>query len=146
MTRRVFIPLGAAVLALGCLGAPSGATAQSASCWGGPTVTIPNGKTYSTKVCPTWTQTRVRELPATNGETTGYLFPANNWVVCQRSGGENDQLGGGRNNIWLYTEGDTTQNEYNGWGWIPATSVSYGGDYQAIPGVPWCTGTNPRFP
>ncbi|YCK37138.1 hypothetical protein ACNF49_24715 [Actinomadura sp. ATCC 39365] len=136
MNLRCALAAGAVLVASLAFAPP--AEARQASCWGGPTVTDYKGRTFSTSTCPTWIQTAVLDQAALPGaETTGVLFPGDNWMVCQRRSGENPEYGGGRNNYWLYTQGDTSR-LHGGWGWIPATAVSYGGDYQAIPGVKLC--------
>ncbi|MFC7403663.1 hypothetical protein [Georgenia alba] len=124
---------GMVALASPTVGATASAATATASCWDGPNVTDYQGSTYDTSICPTWKGSVV----GFGSTDTGYLYAGNNFVVCQQRGGENPQHGGARNDIWLYTQGDE-QYQDSGWGWLPATVVSYGGDYQPIPGVPWC--------
>ena len=119
---------------------PSATHAAPGSCWAGPTVTDWLGRKHQTRVCPTWTGTNLLDIPQEGTTKVGYLNAGNNWVVCQSYGGANPQLGGTRNHWWLYTQADTVSGypERKGWGWLPATAVSYGGDEEPIPDVPAC--------
>ncbi len=130
------LTLGVA-LAAGSSAIVAPSASADGSCWGGPTVTDYKGRTFATHTCPTWTGTGVYDAVVTP-ETSGYLYAGDNWMVCQKTGSNNPTFGaGGQNDYWLYTQGDVSY-FHGGWGWIPATAVSYGGDWQPIPGVPLC--------
>lgn len=121
--------------------------ASGGSCTaGGPTVWSPLGQQHNTVYCPTWRGTNVYGYHVTGeaSQVTGYLYGATNWFACQQQGAENPGFGMGyKNTYWLLTQGDVAtgvNSEYiHAWGWIPATAVSYGGDYEPIPGVPFCS-------
>ncbi|RSS48313.1 hypothetical protein EF912_25390 [Streptomyces sp. WAC07061] len=118
----------------GALGSAAG------SCWAGPRVTDHTNHSYSTSVCPTWTTADLTDGPSADpgdSAVVGRLWAGNNWVVCQMWGRPNPSLGGGANHYWLYTQGDVAYRN-GGWGWLPATAVSYGGDDEPIPGVEFC--------
>ncbi|MBI3898730.1 MAG: hypothetical protein HY308_10600 [Gammaproteobacteria bacterium] len=141
-----------AALLIGITGVAMPVTSHAEDkCWNGPTVTDWRGRNFNTRTCPTWTGSYVNSEPWSVGEGAlhvGYLYAGNNWVVCQMKGLSNNDHGPGLNDIWLYTQSDKTlaYPERQGWGWLPATAMSYGGDYQPIPGVPWCSeypGYNP---
>lgn len=124
------------------LAAPSSyaAPVRSSCSGGGPTVTDPWAQTYATVYCPTWTAADMTYGPYTSPAhlvVTGRMYAGTNWVVCQSVGRENPALGGGHNRYWIYTQGDVAYRD-RGWGWLPATAFSYGGDYEPIPGVPIC--------
>ena len=110
------------------------AAAAAAGCTSnGPTVTDFSGARWSTRYCHNY---RSGYVWAGNSHS-GYLYAGTNWFVCQSRGGENPPVGNARNNIWLYTQGDVGYS-YRGWGWFPATHVSGGVNYGAIPGLRWC--------
>lgn len=114
---------------------------SSPKCAKATAVTIPSGKETQTWRCPTHRAGPVYASPESN-RRTGYLRDGNNWFVCQRRGRPNPETPTGKNNIWLYTQGDTaTGNE--GWGWFPATFVTYGENMQPVPGVPDCASDPP---
>lgn len=144
MSRSLLV-LAATVSAVGvALAVPSAASAAS-SCWGGPRVHELNAyydAWYDTRYCPTWTGTEVystRTPYPASSYVRGYLYAGTSWFVCQTRGADNPALGGALNDWWLFTMGDTATDEHAGWGWIPATAVSYGGNWESIPGVPFCT-------
>lgn len=71
----------------------------------------------------------------------GLLYAGSNWVICQRTGRTNPTTTSNghtnTNHWWLYTQGDVGYHDA-GWGWIPATYVTQGGNNAAVPGVPAC--------
>ncbi|WP_203724890.1 hypothetical protein [Streptomyces sp. SID13588] len=127
-----------ACLAVLPVAVPTAAHAAGGSCWGGPTVKDYAGRVFASRTCPTWTEALVMDDRWPTSPAIGRLFAANNWMVCQAVGRDNPQLGGGRNTYWVYTQGDVSYSDKNGWGWVPATAFTYGGDWQPIPGVPLC--------
>ncbi|MFD9354663.1 hypothetical protein [Streptomyces sp. NPDC060031] len=128
----------ALLAAAGAITLPAGAAqAAGSSCGGGPTVRDYQGRTFSTRTCPTWTSAHVLDTRWPTAGLSGELYAGNNWVVCQAIGRENPELGGGKNNYWLYTQGDVAYDQ-QGWGWVPATAMSYGVNWGRIPGVPDC--------
>jgi hypothetical protein len=142
---RIAAALAAVVAPVGLAGVTATpAQAASGSCWGGPRATDYAGRTFDTRVCPTWTTADVLDHTWQIGEgagAVGRLYANNNWFVCQTWGDANPPYGGASNHWWLYTQADQSYGgPTNGWGWLPATAVSYGGNEEAIPGVPSCAG------
>ncbi|WP_433364944.1 hypothetical protein [Streptosporangium sp. CA-115845] len=145
MAAAALVSVAGLTAALPATAHAAGAVQAANSCWSGPNVTNWQGITFRSRTCPTWTGVNVYEATGQNAQGkyvyTGYLNAGNNWVVCQTRGDRNPSLGGGTNDIWLYTQGDTTKSlpARKAWGWIPATAVSYGANNAAVPGVPWCS-------
>ncbi|GGT53776.1 hypothetical protein [Streptomyces purpureus] len=135
--RRAALAALFASTAVLALGTAVSAQASGGSCRQGPTVTDFLGGRFPTSVCPTWITSHVRQDPNGGTASAGVLYAGHNWVVCQRMGGTNPKNGTGVNNYWLYTQADVGFMN-NGWGWLPANAVSYGGDWEPIPGVPMC--------
>jgi len=80
-------------------------------------------------------------------DDSGFMYWASSvWVICQYNGRPNPTIDGHTNTWWLYTWGDGSRSNAggyaNGWGFLPATSVSQGGENQPIPGVPSCSSVN----
>lgn len=110
-------------------------SASSGCTSAGPTVTDFRGIRYSTRNCHNYRAGDLRLYSITSGR----LYAGTNWFVCQSRIGENPPVGGARNDIWLYTEGDVSySSRYGGWGWFPATYVSGGVNYGRVPGLRWC--------
>ena len=142
--------IGAALALVGggLIGLTPSAAQAAGSCTAGPYRTEPIGVVVPTRWCPTWHGTTVyywpdvansATVPSTTGQA-GYLYAGTNWVVCQFYGAPNPRFGTSyHNHYWLLTQGDVGYNS-DGWGYIPATVVSYGGNEQPIPGVPQCNG------
>ncbi|MBN1172152.1 MAG: hypothetical protein JXA67_08250 [Micromonosporaceae bacterium] len=138
---RLLAALASTIAATGLAVAIPGTAHAASSCWSGPTVTDYRGRTYATSTCPTWTGAYVLSNPWQEGEgalRVGYLYAGNNWMACQYRGSDNPPYGGYSNHYWLYTQADVAYGSTQGWGWLPATAVSVGGDEEAIPGVPFC--------
>ncbi|WP_131744712.1 hypothetical protein [Frankia sp. Cppng1_Ct_nod] len=81
-------------------------------------------------------------------DDSGYMYRSSRvWVVCQVKGRPNPVIQGNTNTWWLYTQGDASRpNAFgfkNGWGFLPATAVSQGGQNKSVPGVPVCLGRAP---
>jgi hypothetical protein len=81
-------------------------------------------------------------------DESGYMYQSSQvWVLCQFNGAQNPVINGNTNTWWLYTQGDVALSNAEGfpdaWGYLPATAVSQGGQNEAIPGVPECSGTSP---
>jgi hypothetical protein len=111
----------------------------------GPTVTDYAGVKRSTVFCDTFMASNTYALADESSAPQGYLPKGSNWFACQREGKEtpityNHNGTANRNTWWLLTEGteDVAKDGHKGWGWIPATVVAQGGNYQSIPGVPFC--------
>jgi len=141
--------ISGALAAIGlAIPASTPASAAPGSCYAqNAAVTDDWGRTFSTRyVCPTWTGAALESTPYDVHmpfDDSGYMYAASQvWVICQRQGGPNQSLGGYQNNWWLYTQGDqaraNTWGYRNAWGHLPATAVSYGQNWQPIPGVPYC--------
>lgn len=65
--------------------------------------------------------------------TGDYLYAGNNYFYCQEKGatmGHNQY----HNNWWLKTDDDEDNTNV----WVNAVFVSGGGNYEPIPGVPYC--------
>ncbi|MEV0618210.1 hypothetical protein AB0I81_33140 [Nonomuraea sp. NPDC050404] len=95
------------------------------------------GVVQRTRTCTVYRPTFIFLEPIT-AQPTGSLTAGRHWFICQRRGGDNpsvQQRSGrvARNNWWLRTLGDR-----GGWGWAPATHVSGGQDFEAVPGLPNC--------
>ncbi len=76
-------------------------------------------------------------------DDSGYMHgQVDVWVICQHKGRENPVIQGNRNTWWLYTQGDAARaNDYgrdDAWGYLPATAIAQGGQYEPIPGAPVC--------
>jgi hypothetical protein len=113
------------------------------SCSAGPRRTDFTNRSYNTKYCPTWLQVEVTIdllASADGGLRVGVLDGGTSWFVCQSVGADNPRHGGNQNRWWLYTKADRAVGPAwrQGWGWIPATAVSYGGDKEPIPGLQAC--------
>ncbi len=141
LRRRIGVVLaGISVLPGAVAVATPGAAQAAASCWAGPGVRDVQGRWFSTRTCPTWVSAQAYLHPWHPGEgniSVGTLYAGNNWFVCQTRGGSNPSWGGYSNHWWLYTQTDTG-GWNDGWGWFPATAVSYGANEQPVPGVPDC--------
>jgi hypothetical protein len=125
-------------------------TASVSGCWGnaGSVGPNPHGYTYpAAKYCHNFRGGDVYK--AQYGAFTvpvGYLNAGTNWFVCQVRNNENPPVPEGyRNNIWLYTQADRAyEDTQRGWGEFPANRVSSStGDYEPIPGLPWCHEVRP---
>ena len=77
-------------------------------------------------------------------DDTGFMHSARRvWVICQFQGRPNPVIQGHTNTWWLYTQGDEARSNSfgyrDGWGYLPATAVSQGGENEPIFGVPPCS-------
>lgn len=106
------------------------------TCTVGRNVSHPRLGWQETRKCPTYEAGSVFADPSVR-LPIGVLWEGRHWFVCQTVGGENPQVQQARNNYWLYTQADEHPSN-DGWGWLPATYVNYGDDYEPIPGVPMC--------
>jgi hypothetical protein len=113
----------------GCAGIASGRHRTLSA--DGPTV-------ISAYVCTTLIGTYVYDEPRADSARTGYLYPGNNWFICQVRSRPNPPLGGApASNVWLYTQADVQHDQAGGWGWAPAASIAGALPNQPIPGVRW---------
>jgi hypothetical protein len=138
----------AATLAVVALAAalPVSASAASTCTRETRSVTDDVGRTFTYRYhCSTYVSWAVYANPYNSSalDDSGYMYRADDvWVVCQKSGRANPVIQGNTNTYWLYTQGDLARtNAYgytHGWGYLPATAVSQGGQNQAVPGVPLC--------
>ena len=142
--RNRFTTAAAITAVIGATALVSPAPAQAAgSCSAGPRKTDFTNRTYDTRYCPTWLQVEVTIdllASASGGLQVGVLDGGTSWFVCQAVGADNPSHGGGQNRWWLYTKADRPAGPAwrQGWGWIPATAVSLGGNNEPIPGLPAC--------
>lgn len=106
---------------------------------GGDDITDPAGPSVlSAFVCSTWTGTYVYAEPTVLSPRTGFLFPGNNWFLCQTRGAPNPPLGESvPSDIWLFTQGDRASSSLGGWGWAPATAVAGAEAFAPLPGLRW---------
>jgi hypothetical protein len=112
------------------------------------TITDYRNRSWSTRYhCPTYTASAVyANVGAGSGgalDDSGYMAKSSSvWVICQLNGRANPEMQGNTNTWWLYTQADSSRANAHGytsaWGYLPATAVSYGGQNEAIPGVPVC--------
>jgi hypothetical protein len=133
------------------LGAQPAAAAATCSRSNAP-VTDYNGRTFTYRYyCSTYVPQalywNVNSADTRLFDDSGYMYKASSvWVICQFVGRENPAIQYNHNNRWLYTWGDESRSEAgpygNGWGFIPATAVSQGGEYENVPGVPLCSSVN----
>lgn len=106
------------------------------SCTSGREVIDPTGQRVSTWMCPVRRSGDVYASPEST-ESTGVLREGVSWFVCQKHGRSNPSVDEAKSDIWLYTQGDVAISD-RGWGWFPATFISYSEDSQPVPGVPAC--------
>ncbi|MCA1702929.1 MAG: hypothetical protein LC808_06500 [Actinobacteria bacterium] len=147
--RTPGVPALAAAVAFAALSAivPSSASATHTACWReARRITDDQGIAFTYRYhCSTYVSSPVYGNPYGTAplDDSGYMYANHDvWVVCQKSGRPNPTIQGNTNTYWLYTQGDLARsNAYGyryGWGWLPATAVSQGGQNQPIPGVPLC--------
>ncbi len=150
-TRWKISRLGVVVAALAFTGlsmiAPAPAGASHSTCWReARSVRDDAGHLFNYRYhCSTYVGSAVYANPYNSLalDDSGYMYAAHDvWVVCQKSGRPNPTIQGNTNTYWLYTQGDVARgNAYGyqyGWGYLPATAVTQGGQNQPIPGVPIC--------
>ncbi|WP_214320002.1 hypothetical protein [Nonomuraea sediminis] len=137
------------VAALGLAPAATASARSYGGCWGDAGVVGPNphGYKWRAKYCHNFTGGDVyKSQYGQYTQKVGYLNAGDNWFVCQDRNNENPPVAQGyKNDIWLYTQGDrATEGTQNAWGKFPANRVSSStGDYQPIPGLPWCSDIRP---
>ena len=141
----------AVVAVLAALMAAPGASAADSCQARSGSVTDYQGRTFSPLYhCSTYVGSAVYANPFDSSplDDSGYMNAAADvWVICQKQGRANPVIQGNTNKWWLYTQGDAARaNAYGytgGWGYLPATAVSQGGQNEQIPGVPTCPAVAP---
>ncbi|MCZ4099180.1 hypothetical protein [Streptomyces sp. H39-C1] len=139
---------GATMLALvaACVGTvtPAGATSGSCTARYEPK-TYPSGYVVDTVYyCDSWQKAPV--YGRTLITQRSWMYAGSNWYTCQRQdiGHQNPVTynadgSANRNDWWLFTLADESVDDGPGyWGYLPATYLVQGGNWQRVPGVPDC--------
>ncbi|NEA72025.1 hypothetical protein [Streptomyces sp. SID13588] len=139
---------GATMLALvaACVGtaAPAGATSGSCTARYEPK-TYPSGYVVDTVYyCDSWQKAPVYGRTLITQHS--WMYAGSNWYTCQRQdiGHQNPVTynadgSANRNDWWLFTLADQSVDDGPGyWGYLPATYLVQGGNWQRVPGVPDC--------
>jgi hypothetical protein len=138
------------------LGIESRASASPTTCEpkADRTITDDEGRTFTPLYsCSTYVDSAVYGNPTGSEplDDSGFIKKATDVsVICQKQGRANPVIQNNTNTWWLYTKGDPARpNIYryaHGWGYLPATAVSQGGQDQKVPGVPVCQPPPPPLP
>jgi hypothetical protein len=123
-------------------------TVASPSCdKGGPDIAGPSGRHFSTAYCDVFQDAPAHMATDGSASVVGTLARGRHAMACQELGAENPVTRNrdntfNHNTWWLWTE--IPPGQATGWGWIPATYVKQGGEYQPVPGVDVCSAGGPR--